>query len=181
MVFGYSLLNISSTIRDLKLEGMPKYKKVWVWHTDIFALWFWVPQNYMKICFRNISSAKLKWKECTRRHDFSGLGLTQVGYFIFNFPWPIFIDVVFAIYCHLLSFLKNHKLLLSLTFALCTSNLFHHKYIDKSFTNGNKKQVSLRNQFACETSFPAKPVCLRNQFACETSLPAKPILDAEVL
>ena len=135
----------------------------------------------MKICFRNIRSARLKWKECTRRHDFSGLGLTQVRYFILNFPWPIFIDVVFAIYCHLLSFLKNHKILLWLTFALCTSNLFHHKYIDKSFTNGNKKQVSLRNQFACETSFPAKPVCLRNQFACETSLPAKPILDAEVL
>ena len=100
IVFGYSLLNISSTIRDLKLEGMPKYKKVWVWHTDIFALWFWVPQNYMKICFRNISSAKLKWKECTRRHDcfFSVLGLTQVGYFILNFPWPIFI----VVFCHLL-------------------------------------------------------------------------------
>ena len=27
MFFGYSLLNISSAIRDLKLEGMLKYKK----------------------------------------------------------------------------------------------------------------------------------------------------------
>ena len=135
----------------------------------------------MQICFRNISSAKLKWKECTRRHDVSVLGLTQVGYFILNFPWPIFIVVVFAIYCHLLSFLKNHQILLSLTFALCTSNLFHHKYIDKRFTKGNKKtsfpakSVSPRNQFPRETSFPAKPVSPRNQFPRETSFPAKPV------
>ena len=37
------------------------------------------------------------------------------------------------------------------------------------------KPVSLRNQFPCETSFPAKPVSLRNQFPCETSFPAKPV------
>ena len=94
-LFIHSLLNISSTIRDLKqLEGMPKYKKC-EFDTHIFALWFWVPQNYMKICFRNISSAKSKWKECTRRHNyfFSVLGLTQVGYFILKFNWPIFIVV----------------------------------------------------------------------------------------
>ena len=68
---GYSSLNTGSTIRDLKLKGMPKYKQVWAWHTDIFTLCFWLAQNYMKICFRNTSSAKLKWKECTRRikHD----------------------------------------------------------------------------------------------------------------
>ena len=76
---------------------------MWVWHTDIFAFWLWVPQDYM-ICFRNISSAKSKWKECTRRHAFfSVLGLTPVTNF-------------------------------------CIINtLFHHKYIDKSFTKGNKK------------------------------------------
>ena len=166
MVFGYSLLNISSTIRDLKLEGMPKYKKVWVWHTDIFALWFWVPQNYMKICFRNISSAKLKWKKFTRRHDcffFSVLGLTQVGYFIIDFPWPIFIVFFF---CQLLPsayFLKESQNFVT-NFCII-SNLFHHKYIDKT----------------CETSYPAKPVTLRNQLPWETSFPAKPILDAEAL
>ena len=120
IVFGYSLLNISSTIRDLKLEGMPKYKKVWVWHTDIFALWFWVPQNYMKICFRNISSAKLKWKECTRRHDCFFFCIRVNSSWIFHSQLPLthFYSCFFAIYCHLLSFLKNHKILLSLTFAL---------------------------------------------------------------
>ena len=76
----------------------------------------------------------------------------------------------FAIYCHLLSFLNNHKILLSLTFALYISNLFHHKYIDKSFSKGNKKQVSLQNQFPCKTSFP-----LQNQFPSKTSVPAKPV------
>ena len=72
IVLGYSSLDIRSTIRDLKLKGMPKYKQVRTWHTDIFTLCFWLPQNYMKIYFRKMSSAKLKWKECTRRikHDF---------------------------------------------------------------------------------------------------------------
>ena len=99
-------------------------------------------------------------------------------------PLTIFIVVFFfAIYCHLLSFLKNQKILLSPTFTIYISHLFHHKYIDKSFTKGNKKQVSLRNQFSCETSFhqfscqtsfPAKPVSLPSQFPCQTSFPSFP-------
>ena len=108
IVLDYSSLNTSSTNRNLKLKGMPKYKQVKTWHTDIFVLCFWLAQKYMKICFRNINSAKLKWKECNRiiKHDcfFSVLWLTQVGYFILNFPWLIFLIVFFANYCHLLSF-----------------------------------------------------------------------------
>ena len=101
IVLGYSLLNVSSTIWDLKLKGMPKYKQVWTWCTYIFAPCIWLGQNYMKIWFRNVSSAKLKWKGCTRRikHDcfFSVLWLTQVGYFILNFPWLIFLVVFLPI------------------------------------------------------------------------------------
>ena len=69
---GYLSLSISSTIRDLKLKEMPKYNQVWPWHTDNFALSFWLARNSMKICFRNISSTTLKWKECKRRnkHNF---------------------------------------------------------------------------------------------------------------
>ena len=63
---GYSSLNFSSTIRYLKLKEMPKYKHVPTWQTYIFALCFWLGQNYMKICFKNISSAKLQWKKCAR-------------------------------------------------------------------------------------------------------------------
>ena len=68
---GYSSLNIRATIRDLKLKGMPKYKQVWTWHIDLFTLCLWLAQNFMKICFRNMGSAKLEWKERTRRikHD----------------------------------------------------------------------------------------------------------------
>ena len=36
---------------------------------------------------------------------------------------------------------------MSLTFALQVYNLFHHRYIDKSFTKGNKRQVFLQSQF----------------------------------
>ena len=67
----------------------------------------------------------------------------------------------FANYCHLLSFLKDHKIILSLTFALL-NNFFHHKYDDENFSKGNKKQDSLRNQFLRRTSFHAKPVSLWN-------------------
>ena len=40
--------------------------------------------------------------------------------------------------------------------------MFHRKYKDKSFSGVNKKQVFLRNEFLCKTSFPAKlnpPFC----------------------
>ena len=75
-----------------------------------------------------------------------------------------------ANYCDLLSFLKNHKIVMS----LIISNLFYHKYNDKNFSKGNKKQGSLRNQFPRKTNFPAKPVSPRNQFPCKTSFLAKP-------
>ena len=107
IVFGYSSWNISSTIRDLKLEGMPKYKQVWTWYTDIFSLCFWLARNYTKICFRNISSAKLKWKDCSRRIKHSQLTPTHFS------SWWFFC----ANSCHLLSFLNNHKIIMSQTFA----------------------------------------------------------------
>ena len=68
---GLFIVKYSSTIKYMKMKGMPKYKQVWTWHTDIFDLYFWLAWNYIKICFRNISSAMLKWKECTGRikHD----------------------------------------------------------------------------------------------------------------
>ena len=88
-----SSLNITSTIRDLKLKGMRKYKQMWTWHTDIFALCFWLARNYMNIWFRNISSGNVKWKECTRRiqHDcfFFCIMVIKLD-FILNFPWLIF-------------------------------------------------------------------------------------------
>ena len=122
IVLGYSSLNISSTIRDLKLKGMPKYKQLWACYKYIFAPYIWLTHNYMNFWFRNISSAKLKWKECTRRitHDcfFSVIWLTQVGYFILNFPWLIFLVVFLPITAICLVSLKNHKIVMSLTFAL---------------------------------------------------------------
>ena len=136
---------------------MPRYKQVWTCYTYIFAPCIWLAHNYMKIWFRNISSTKLKWKGCTRRikHDcfFSVSWLTQVGYFILNFPWLIFLVVFFANYCHLLSFFKKSQNCNVTNFCII-SNLFHHKYNDKNFSKGNKNNL-----------FPS----------------AKSILDAEVL
>ena len=93
-----------------------------------FALCFWLAQNYRKICFRDISFAKLKWKECTRsiiNDGFLYYGWPKL-HFILNFPWFIFLVgfffffffFFFANYCHLLSFLKNHKIEMSPSFAL---------------------------------------------------------------
>ena len=114
----------------------------------------------MKICFRNISSAKLKWKECTRRikHDcffFSAYVMVDSSW-IFHSQLPlthISSCVFFANYCHLLSFLKNYKVVMSLCIL---SNLFHHKYNDKNFSKGNKKPVSLRNQLLHISNFENK-------------------------
>ena len=61
IVLGYSSLHISSNIRYLKLKGMPNINKCEL-DRDIFALCFWLAQNYMKICLRNITSVKLKKK-----------------------------------------------------------------------------------------------------------------------
>ena len=93
------------------------------------------------------------------------LWMTQIRYFILSFPSQIFL-VEFL--CQLLPsswFLKNSENCNVTNFCII-SNLFHHKYNDKIFRTGNKKQVPLRNQLPCETSFPAKP---------------KPIVDAEAL
>ena len=137
----------------------------------------------MKIWFRNISSTKLKWKGCTRRikHDcfFSVSWLTQVGYFILNFPWLIFLVVFFANYCHLLSFFKKSQNCNVTNFCII-SNLFHHKYNDKNFSKGNKKPVSLRNQFPWpnqfprQTSVPTKPAPPPNQYWMQKSF--KPLM-----
>ena len=53
-----------------------------------------------------------------------------------------------CLFCHLLpsaQFLKKSQNFIVTNFCII-STLFHHKYIDKSFTKGNKKQVSLPNQ-----------------------------------
>ena len=80
---------------------------------------------------------------------FSVLGLTQVGYFILNFPWPIFI----VFFCHLLVpayFLKKSQNCIVTNFC-SINNLFHHKYIDESFNKGVTK-----NKFLCETNIGCK-------------------------
>ena len=123
----------------------------------IFVLCFWLARNYMKICFRNINSAKLKWKIFCMLVDSSWISFSTP---LTHFSWCCFF-FFFANYCHLLSFLKDHKIILSLTFALL-NNFFHHKYDDGNFSKGNKKQDSLRNQFLRRTSFHAKPVSLWN-------------------
>ena len=128
---------------------------MWLWHIDIFALWFCVPQNYMRICFRNINSGKLKWKECTRRHDcfFFCIRLNSSCIFHFQLPLTHFYSCFF--FCHLMPFayfLKKSQNFIVTNFCI-TSTLFHHKYIDRSFTKGNKKPVSLPNQFiGCRSS-----------------------------
>ena len=110
---------------------------------------------------------------------FSVLWLTQVGYFILNFPWLIFLVYffIFLFFCQLLpsaSFLKKSQNCNVTNFCII-SNLFNHKYNDKHFSKGNKKQVSLQSHFPCEASFPVKPVSLRSQFPCEASFPSKPV------
>ena len=90
--------------------------------------------------------------------------------FILNFPWLIFPDAVFSFFFFFFCQLKDHKIILSLTFALL-NNFFHHKYDDENFSKGNKKQGSLRNQFPRRTSFHAKPVSLWNtNIGCWSSL-----------
>ena len=125
----------------------------------------------MKICFRNISPAKLKWKECPRRIKQDCFSL-YYRWFKLDISISSSLDSFFYLVlfiancCHLLSFLKNHKIVISLVTLVnfsIISNLFHHKYNDKNFSKGNEKPVSPRNQF-----------CQQNQFPDETSPPAKP-------
>ena len=167
---GYLLLiDISSTIRALQLKIMPKYKQVWPWHTDIFALCFWLSRNYMKICFINISSTKLKWKECTRRikHEcFLVLWFRLKLDFILKFPWLIFLVGVFRQLLPSASFLSKSQYCNVTNFCII-SNLFHNKYNNENFSKRNKKPVSQKNQFPCETSFPVKEVSLQNQYSMQ--------------
>ena len=133
----------------------------------------------MKIWFRNISSAKLKWKGCTTRikHDCFFFCIMVDPSWIFHSALPLthFSSCFFcANYCHSPSFLKKSQNYNVTNFSII-SNLFHHKYNDKNISKSNKRPVSLRDQFSCETSFPAKPVSLRDQFPCQTSFPAKPV------
>ena len=108
IVLGYSSLNISSTIWDLKLKGMLKYKQVWTWCTYIFAPCIWLAQNYMKVWFRNVSSAKLKWKGCTRRiKHFLHYGWLKLDTSFSTSLLTHFSSCLFASYCHLLSFFKK--------------------------------------------------------------------------
>ena len=119
----------------------------------IFVLCFWLARNYMKICFRNIHSAKLKWKIFYMLVDSSWISFSTSLDSSFHLLFFLF----FFFFCQL----KDHKIILSLTFALL-NNFFHHKYDDENFSKGNKKQGSLRNQFPRRTSFHAKPVSLWN-------------------
>ena len=119
----------------------------------IFVLCFWLARNYMKICFRNINSAKLKWKIFYMLVDSSWISFSTSLDSSFQMLFFLF----FFFFCQL----KDHKIILSLTFALL-NNFFHHKYDDENFSKGNKKQGSLRNQFPRRTSFHAKPVSLWN-------------------
>ena len=122
VVLGYSSLDTSSTIRDLKLKLMLKYKQVWNWRTVIFVLCFWLAQNYMKICFRNINSAKFKWKECSKRIKYGCFFCILVGSSSISFSTTLdlffLVFFFFANYSHLLSFSKDTKVVMSLTFAL---------------------------------------------------------------
>ena len=117
----------------------------------------------------------------------------------FSTSFDSFFQLVFF-FCQLLpsaQFLKKLQNCNVTNFCI-VNNLFQHKYNDKNFSKGNKKQVSLRNQLPFETSFPAKPASPRNQLPCETSFSAKtaslrnqvlckssflakPVLDAEVV
>ena len=95
----------------------------------------------------------------------------------------------FAIYCNLLNSVKKSQNFIVTNFCI-VSTLFHHKYIDKSFTKGSKKPVSLRAKPASPPAkpvfLPAKPVSLQGKpvflgaksvslRAKPVSLPAKPV------
>ena len=115
----------------------------------------------MKIWFRNISSAKLKWKECTRRikHDCCFLFFC-ISSWIFHSQLPLTHFFSCFFFWQLLppaKFLKKSQNCNVTNFCI-VSNLFHHKYNDKDFSKGNKKQVYLPNQFACQINFPVKAV-----------------------
>ena len=60
IVFGYSLLNIRSTNRDLKLEEIPKHKKNVSLAYRYFCLMFLVSPELCEDLFQNIISAKLQ-------------------------------------------------------------------------------------------------------------------------
>ena len=127
--------------------------------------------EFMKIWFRNISFAKLKWKECTRRIKNCLFFIMVDSSWIFHSQLPLthFSSCFFANYCHLPSFLKKSQNCNVTNF--CTiPNLFQHKYNGKNFSKYNKKQVSPRNQSPRETNFPAKPASPQNQLPHKTNI-----------
>ena len=114
IVLGYSSLNINSTIRDLKLKGIPKYKQMRTWPTNIFTLFLACPELYedlFQICFY-LSSAKLNMTV------FFCIMIDSIWIFHSRLPLIHISCCFFGNYCHLLSFLKNHKIVMSLTFTL---------------------------------------------------------------
>ena len=131
----------------------------------------------MKICFRNISSAKLKWKECSRRIKYDCFFCILIGSSSISFSTTLdLFFLVFFFFCQLLpsaQFLERYQSCNVTNFCII-SNLLHHKYNDTLLERVSRNPVSLRTQFLCEPSFPANPVSLRNQFPCAISFPAEP-------
>ena len=57
----FSSLNISSTIRDLKLKGMSKFKQVWPWQT-YFCLMFSACPKFYEDLFKKYQLYWIKMK-----------------------------------------------------------------------------------------------------------------------
>ena len=89
LVLGYLSLNLARLSEIWNWKGCLSKNKCELGTQIFFALCFWLARNNMKICFRKISSAKLKWKKCTRRikHEcfFLHYGWLKLD-FILNFP-----------------------------------------------------------------------------------------------
>ena len=86
----------------------------------------------MQICFRNISSTQLNVRSV----------LDELNMTVF-FQYSSF----FSNWCHLLSFLKNHKIMQTVTNFCIIHNFFHHRHNDKNLSKGDRKQISLQNQY----------------------------------
>ena len=114
------------TYQRLFTERMPNWEQVRTWHTDFFALCFRFALDYMRIRLRNICSAKLKWKESSRRIKYDcyffciGRGWLVLD-FILDFPWLIFLVGVFllpvTVVC-IAFFKKNREIVTLATFVL---------------------------------------------------------------
>ena len=115
----------------------------------------------MKICFRNMSSANLKWKEYPKRIKEDCFFCIMVdSSWIFQSQLPL---THFSSFLPITAICWVYQIITKLWLIMI--NLFHHKYNDKNFKKGNKKPVSPPpTSFPwCNQFPPAQPAPPHNQ------------------